>query len=402
MTFLHFYVHKINAGIMRGRYKESMNELALVSNFDESVGYEEKGPFRPTMSEDELRNRQFEISTVTKSLENSEENVEDRNALSNRITRIMRPFKTTDRHEVKHISVMPNLAKHDMIKYKPVGEITGRVNVYVYKDVCSFTDTYNLYWHPLFPKHPHRIYHANKLEDEEMISETFARRFMGYLHVHKSGNYTFQMQSRNGIDVVIFDNEIKRDAKVARFGIYKTQILEQMSKNPPLFTGVSRQIFLSVGRRYVIDIAHVIMLSGKFLLRFKMDDENDYKPITGKDISPHSLSDDEQITENPYFSAKPRAEYTTDGRFSLNRIQLHTGAMQSGFVNCPYTPNYLYKESKMKLYYGQVHVQVDLIYPDNKSGFTTQGGEQNRLLNETIAKKVAEIVFHSINKKNNG
>lgn len=284
---------------------------------------------------------------------------------------------------------------------RKIEKLWGKMNVYTYRDVCSYTDTYNLYWNPLFPNYPYSKYYANKLEDDDMLVRTISRRFVGYLRVNKTGYYTFQMQSRNGIDLVLYEEQIDMNKTIARFGIYDGDIRQQIGTNPRLFSRISREILLKKSKYYIIDLVQTVLFSGKFLLRFKIRNETRYSPIQGSHIAPYNALKD-SIPDNYFFKAHSllRDSFKKDARLSLKNARLTSGTLSTGLITCSYKPNYLFQGKQIRLYIGQYYVKNDLIYPDDHSGFVNFGGKFNRHLNAGIAKTIAEDIFTSINNEN--
>ena len=281
------------------------------------------------------------------------------------------------------------------------GKMLGKLNVYTYRDVCSYTDTYNLYWNPLFPKYPYRRYFTSKLEDDELLTETISRRFVGYLYVNATDYYTFEMQSRNGIEFVVYDGYLDAKKAIARYGIYDKDIRDQSANDPPLFRHTSKEILLKKAKRYVIDLVQTVFLSGRFLLRFKSKNKSHYSPIEGAHVVPYAMLND-SIPENHFFTAHSLhgKGYKNDARLSLTKAKLNSGTLSTGLLTCSYTPSYLFAGRELHLYTGQYYVKKDLIYPDDQSGFVNLGSDTNRLLNATIAEKVAGDIMTSINDAN--
>ena len=302
---------------------------------------------------------------------------------------------------VKDIELDGNKGTTANIKAETTEKLWGKVNVYAYRDVCSFTDTYNLYWNPLFPNFPYSTYFASKLEDNGMLYDTISRRFVGYLRVNTTGYYTFQMQSRNGIEFVLYDEQIAIYKTIARFGIYDREIRQQSATNPLLFSRISKEILLVKNKIYVIDLVQTVLSSGMFLLRFKTRKETHYSPIQGRNIAPYNAARD-SIPDNYFYKAQSllRDSFKKDARLSFNNARLTSGTLPTGLKACPYKPNYLFQAKQIRLYIGQYYVKNDLIYPDDRSGFVKFGDKINKLLNASIAKNVAEDIFTSINNEN--
>jgi len=276
---------------------------------------------------------------------------------------------------------------------KRTTEVRGKVNVYTYKDVCSYTDTYNLYWNPLFPKYPYSTYFASKLEDDELLQETISRRFVGYIYMNTTGYYTFEMQSRNGVEFVLYEEKISRDKIKARYGIYDRDIREQSVKNPPLFKRVSEEILLQKDRRYVIDLVQTVFFSGRFLLRFKIRNGNRYRPLAGEHIGPYTISGS-SIPVNHFYKAQSQLEesFRRNARLSMSKTRLNTGTLSTGLLSCPYIPNYLFTGKELKLYVGLNYVKQDVIYPDDQTS--------DKILDASAAKTIASAVFNAINTEN--
>ena len=288
-----------------------------------------------------------------------------------------------------------SIANKDIKHPRRTRQARGKVNVYTYKDVCSYTDTYNLYWNPLFPKYPYSTYFASKLEDDELLPETISRRFVGYIYMNTTGYYTFEMQSRNGIEFVLYEEKISREKIIARYGIYDRDIREQSVINPPLFRRVSEEVLLQKDRRYVIDLVQTVFFSGRFLLRFKIRNGNHYSPLAGDHIGPYTNLRG-PVPINYFFKAQSllRDSFRRNAKLLLRKARLNSGTLSTGLLPCPYTPSYLFAGKELKLYVGLNYVKQDVIYPDDQT--STSG----KPLDANAAKKIARDVFNAINIEN--
>ena len=285
----------------------------------------------------------------------------------------------------------------------------GKINMYIYKDIVSTSDNTNVYWNPLFPHLPHTGQFVYKLEDDKWIETSMARRFLGYFHVHKTGFYTFNVKTRMGIDLLIFDGVFSNESIIFRFTITENEVRKQnLSSHYQLYEAVSNEIWLETNKAYPVDIIQATFLVGRFSLKFKCKGDSSYTVIDANFISPlyDNTSTDVKFP-HCYANTKGvpalRRKFNEDKRLMFaSRIQLNSKSCKTGVETCPYIPSYLFKWDKVKLYYGQGYVKRDLTFPYDHTNYHDEERKKLKFLNESIAKQVATDVFNFINQENKG
>ena len=285
---------------------------------------------------------------------------------------------------------------------------TGRINVYTYNDVFPSHDNTNLFWNPLFPKLPYRSYFANRLEDRDWVRTTVTRRFLGYIQVNKTGVYSFKVETKMGIDLLIFERFISNKTVILRFTIANDELLKFDFSNEKLYQAESTGVWLDEGRRYPIDLIHGLLHLGRFSLKLKLRGDSSYRVVDADYISPlYENSSLNVILPDSfaYTGSVPalRRRFNEDKRLVFgSRIQLNSKSCRTGLKNCLYSPSYLFRGNKVRLYYGQGYVRRDLIFPYDHTNYHEEPSKHRKFLNDSIAKGIATSVFNSISIENEG
>eukprot|EP00795_Rhopilema_esculentum_P015640 gene15640-6924_t len=284
-----------------------------------------------------------------------------------------------------------------------LGISNGKVNVYTYHDVFTDFDNLNLHWNPLFPHIPRRGFFATKLEDDDWVHETISRRFLGYLHANKTGYYTFKFYSTSPLDFLLFDESFSKDKILLRLGQLSTGI-----RKSNVFRGVSKEIWLEQGKAYPIDLIHSCIGRGRFLLRWKERNWPIFAAIGFRHLSSlHSNTSvfSSQPDSYVYTGGVPelRRKFQNDSRIHFgSKIQLTSKSSKTGLEACAYKPSYLFLGNKLILYYGQLQLRKEKIYPNDNANYKANDVKMDRFLGEDTAKAVANDVFAAVNKANNG
>ena len=285
---------------------------------------------------------------------------------------------------------------------------TGRINVFLYKDIVPKYDNTNAHWNPLFPHFPHKSYFMTKLADEGWIPTTQTRRFLGYLHVSKSGLYSFRADTRMGIDLLIFERIISNKTIIFRFGISEDDMHKQNISWSELYQAQSKEIWLDKGKAYPIDLLHGGLFYTQFSLRIKCKEDSRYKIVDSRYLSPlyENSSLNIALPESyAYTKGVPelRKRFNADKRLMFaSRIQINSKSCKTGLETCSYSPSYLFRGDKVRLYYGQGYVQKDRIYPYDHTNYHEESKNDRKFLNASIAKEIATSVFNSISQRNKG
>ena len=283
-----------------------------------------------------------------------------------------------------------------------LGIPNGKVNVYTYHDVFTDHDNLNLYWNPLFPHIPRRGYFEAKLEDDDWIQETVSRRFVGYLHVNKSGYYTLKFDSSSPLDFLLFNESFRKDHISLRLGQLSTGI----SKSN-VFRGVSKEIWLEQGKAYPMDLIHSCIGRGRFSLRWKNRNWPRFAAIGFRHLSSlHSNTSvfSSQPDSYVYTGGVPklRRKFQNDSRMHFgSKIQLTSKSSKTGLETCAYKPSYLFLGNKLLLYYGQLQLKKEKFYPTDNANLKPTDDKMDRFLGEDTAKAVANDVFAAVNHANN-
>ena len=381
-----------------------------------------------TSSPDSMRNENVHTTLNTRvnldSTTNSQTSTGSRRAGAAKVNKTKKRKDIIYAHNTRTASLQP-VRKEEQFSKEPVSINTtaphpkatnnsakhtfGKINVYIYKDIVATSDNTNVYWNPLFPHLPHTGQFAYKLEDDEWIRTSMARRFLGYFHVHKTGFYTFSVKTRMGIDLLIFDRVFSKESIIFRFTITEHEMRKQnLSGIHPLYEAVSNEVWLETNKAYPVDIIQATFLDGKFSLKFKCKGDSSYKVIDAKFISP--LYDNTSTNVKfphcyAYTKGVPalRRKFNADKRLVFaSRIQLNSETCKTGVETCPYSPSYLFRADKVKLYYGQGYVKRDLTFPYDHTNYHDEERKKLKFLNESIAKQVATDVFNFISQENKG
>lgn len=289
----------------------------------------------------------------------------------------------------------------------PILPELGKINCYTYRDVCTDYDNSNLYWNPLFPTLPHRHYFVSKLQDDDWIRDTIAKRMLGYLHIYTSGYYSFEIQAKGGVDVILFDNDIDAKNILFRFSLKKNDMLKQNITDFGLYQLKSKEIYLESGRKYPFEVATTCYFFGRYSLKFKNREDKEFVSIEGKYISPYLGSRHKSLAVPPSILSNKESRRKTlhreDKRILFaKRTQVNAKLCRTGLKTCAYTPSYLFWEKKLKLFWGQGYVTKNRIYPDDHLIYMDKKNQLRRLLDNRTAEEVAKDVFKAVNKENNG
>eukprot|EP00795_Rhopilema_esculentum_P015639 gene15639-6923_t len=279
----------------------------------------------------------------------------------------------------------------------------GKVNVYTYHDVFTDHDNLNLHWNPLFPHIPRRGFFATKLEDDVLIQEILSRRFLGYLHANKTGYYTFKFDSTSPLDFLLFNESFSKDKILLRLGQLSTGI-----RKSNVFRGVSKEVWLEQGKAYPIDLIHSCFGNGRFSLRWKKRNWPIFAAIGFRHLSSlHSNTSvfSSQPDSYVYTGGVPelRRKFQNDSRMHFgSKIQLTSKSSKTGLEACAYKPSYLFLGNKLLLYYGQMQLRKEKIYPNDNANYKANDVKMDRFLGEDTAKAVANDVFAAVNNANSG
>lgn len=321
--------------------------------------------------------------------------------------------KTMDvNYQIKIKSDLKPTGREYSTKNRAIGEqrkesILGKVNVFVYKDVVPQYDNTNLYWNPLFPNLPSKSYFVDTLEDKGLVDGTVARRFLGFLHINRSGYYTFKAVTRMAIDFLLFDGKISNETVLLRFCFKEDRMRRQNISVRDFYREESNEVWLEGGKAYPFDLTHLTLFFGRFSLKFKSRSDKEYRPIDSSCISPLYQSASLNVTlpvSHVYVRASElRKKFNADRRLMFaNRIQINSKLWKTGMKKCAYKPNYLFLGDNLPLFYGQGCVKKDLRWPYDHTNYHDEKGKHHEFLNESIASSIGGIVFNSINKENKG
>ena len=327
-------------------------------------------------------------------------------------------FKSRTTYKKIDVSKKQIIADKELAKHKPITTLVpsskthispelGKVNCYTYRDVCTDYDNFNLYWNPLFPTLPHRHYFISKLQDDDWMRDTIAKRILGYLHIYKSGYYSFEIQAKGGVELILFDKQIDAENVLLSFALTKSDMLKQNITNFRQYRIESKEIYLERGRRYPFEVATTCYFFGRYSLKFKRRQDVEFMSIDGKHISPYLGSRHRSSPVPPSLLSNEKSKQKTlheeDKRIQFaKRIQLSAKTCKTGLKTCAYTPSYIFWEKKLKLFWGQGYVTKNRIYPDDHIMYMDKKNQLRRLLDNGTAEDVAKGVFKAINDENNG
>lgn len=247
--------------------------------------------------------------------------------------------------------------------------LQGRLNVYYYEDICADYDNYALLWNNLFPNYPDRAKLFTKFEDEKLLLNGQSRRFVGFITPNKTDWYSFQLSARLGVEMILIDDDEFKKNKlynnfVLRFGVYKPQIVKEMDPKLPEkpFISDSHTVKLFQGRKYLVDITHVVPVYGLLTLKWKTAKQKTYKSIPSSQVF--------SLYARPKVAYKlPNIKYIKDTTRNTKlllenpKIFVNIPVLKSPsrLKECDYKPDYV--PEKVQTGFGTWYIKVDNIFP---------------------------------------
>lgn len=250
--------------------------------------------------------------------------------------------------------------------------IEGHLNVYYYEDICADNDNFALLWNNLFPNYPGRAKLFTIFEDEKLLLSGQSRRFLGFIVPKKTDLYRFRLVARLGAEMILIEDSTFLKDKVydkflLRFAINKSKILNEIDPKLPEkpFVAESHAVKLKAGKKYLVDITHVVPMYGFLKLKWRAEMEEQFKTIPASEIFSVYAQPD---VNKPL----PNIKYITD--ISPNTKHLHEDAKNSRNIpvlahssklkQCNYKPDYL--SDKIEPGFGTWYIKIDKLFPRDR------------------------------------
>lgn len=249
-------------------------------------------------------------------------------------------------------------------------KISGKVNVFLYDNICFDLDPKNMFWNALFPSHPANASMMSSLKDETLIAISTARRITGFISPIQTDYYEFEISSRSGCEFMLIENYnqiygVSIDKFLLRFGLHKDEIIRDDSKLKPLELFKKRSnktVLLTQGRKYLFDLTHAVQIYGRFEIKWKTIKEEHFHSIPSKVLSPLEIlpNVNPQLPNIQYLETSRQTQLlqTNTKNYFYIRIQLNENLTME---ECDYTPSYI--PDKVAEGHGVGYVRLDLLYP---------------------------------------
>lgn len=271
----------------------------------------------------------------------------------------------------KTITKKPYITNKDNSdRLKISNKISGKVNVFLYDNICFDLDPKNMFWNALFPSHPANASMMSSLKDETLIAISTARRITGFISPIQTDYYEFEISSRSGCEFMLIENYnqiygVSIDKFLLRFGLHKDEIIRDDSKLKPLELFKKRSnktVLLTQGRKYLFDLTHAVQIYGRFEIKWKTIKEEHFHSIPSKVLSPLEIlpNVNPRLPNIQYLETSRQTQLlqTNTKNYFYIRIQLNENLTME---ECDYTPSYI--PDKVAEGHGVGYVRLDLLYP---------------------------------------